>query len=523
MKLPRAINIINFPAYRTPSGEIYFEMKIDLTANENQGNFVHFADNIGIKAANIEELEQSWDDREFFFSFGKLKLVLADTEQTIREALLSTDIKIENSEILFFIKRKGQTTYSEEFKGNLDWDYSFDKNNNATLSFSPATEKLARAATNINGQWNDLFGGKYSFGPWNNSNIYNLREVITDFFKLINPNIQVEIINDWQYKTAIYNQQQYEGYFDQLGVSIQNMFGGWIQSNKFTWAFENYLQVLKSALLSLGFFGGTLSSSKAVVYNVFDYNPERIINTDNLLIDKKPTINKEQLKFLRLISNQYVWQTAGTDTGISDQKLDIIVRGSIFKVWVSSLNEFITLSYIRKPPNQYEYWASFLIQYFANYYLGPNSKRRDEIIISGTDYNISNLFLIDGFYHIPISLIKDFNKNTTRLITVPFLPDSGNIPTFEGQINQYQEMPPNFATLNENQVIGEIIMPDGNTDEFETNYKFIINTLRVYLNGVRLREGIDEDYQIISDNRIKFSFIPELTDKITADYLIKTI
>lgn len=520
MRLPRAINIINFPVYKTPSGEIYFVMRIDLRTTENYETIVFPADDIGIKAAKIEELEQSWDDREFFFSFGKLKLIFSDTDQTIREALLTPDINTENSEIIFFIKRKGQTYYSEEFKGILDLDYSFDKDNNATLSFSPSTEKLSRAATSINDDWNDLFGGKYSFGSWNNPNIYNFREVIVDFFKLINPDIQVEIINDWKYKTAIYNQQQYEGYFNQLGVSVRSMFGAVI-GPKFVFAFENYLQVLKSALLSLGLFGGALSSSKAVVYNVFDYNPERIINIDALLIDKKPSINKEQLKFLRLISNQYVWQTAGIDTGISDQKLDIVVRGSIFKVWVDSLNEYITLSYIRKPPNQYIYWATFLIQYFANYYLGPYAKRRDEIIINGTDYNISNLFLVDGFYHLPISLIKDFNSNSTKLKTIPLFPVEGNYPTYEGQINQYQELPPNFAILNKNEVIGEILLPDGQTNVFETNYYFLRDSLRIYLNGLRLR--IDEDYQIVSNRQIEFSFIPQISDKITLDYLIKNI
>lgn len=520
MILQRGIHIINFPVYKTPSGEIYFEIKIDLTANVNEGTFIHYADNIGIKAAKIEELEQSWDDREFFFSFGKLKLSLADTKQIIRVALLSPDIKTETSQIHFQIKRKGQTTFTEEFSGNLDWDYSFDKDNNVKLSFTPATERLSRAATNISGQWNDLFGGKYSFGQWNNSNVYNFKEVIVDFFKLINPNIQVKILNDWQYRTAIYNHQQYEGSFNQLGVSIQNMFGVWLQPDKFTYSFENYLQVLKATLLSLGLFGGALSTSNAVVYNIFDNNPERIIDVKDLLIDKQPIVNIEQLKFIRLISNQYVWQTAGIDTGISDQKLDIIVRGSIFRVWVNSLNRYISLSQIRKQPNQYVDWATFLIRYYANYYLGPYSKRRDEIVITGNNYDISNLFLLDGFYHIPISLSKDYNNNSTKLITVPLMTADGNYPIFEGPINQHQEHAPNFVMINEDEAIGEILVPDGVNNVFETNYKFIPNSLRVYLNGIRLTEGINEDYQIINNNRIRFSITPKLTDKIILDYLI---
>jgi hypothetical protein len=55
---------------------------------------------------------------------------------------------------------------------------------------------------------------------------------------------------------------------------------------------------------------------------------------------------------------------------------------------------------------------------------------------------------------------------------------------------------------------------------FTTSNNFILNTTKVYLNGVRLTRGADYDYTETSENTITFTEAPHPTDLITIDYLI---
>lgn len=506
---------ILFPEQKIPEGKIRITLVVDAGNSD-----IHYSLNsfdAGLYASGLGDLELSWDDREFFFMLGTFNIKILDVFSNLKTVLLSELIKFDQTTITVELLRTGTAAYTTEFSGSLQSDFRIDKDNLIELNFMPDVEKLSHTATNIAGNFNDAFGGKYSFDI---NSVYSLKEVITDFFRIANPAMEVVFVNDWTYKSALFNGVEYTGDLDYVGVRLKSLFGKYDGSNNWNWDFENYLAVLKSALLSLGFFGGMISSSKAVVYNIFDNNLSRKIDIQSLLSDKEKIIEQTQLKYLTLNTGNYVWAEAGTNTGLDDERIDVAIRGSVFYVWSDALSQFVSLAYIQRPLGTYEFFTDFLITYYAYYYLGYLSKRRDRISIKSTNYDISNLMLLDGYVHVPISITKKYKEAISEVVLIPLTIDGGETGGYNGNITINPEVPQNPGAVTGNYVTNEIITPDGISSTFTSNHQIKTGTLSVYLNGIRLKEGLTEDFTITS-TQITFTIVPDAADKIIIDYEIQ--
>lgn len=69
---------------------------------------------------------------------------------------------------------------------------------------------------------------------------------------------------------------------------------------------------------------------------------------------------------------------------------------------------------------------------------------------------------------------------------------------------------------------GEIATVDPDDEDrsiYEINYTHVEDTLCVFLNGMRQREGIEYDYEILGDKQFRFNFSLEEEDVVMVDYI----
>ena len=78
--------------------------------------------------------------------------------------------------------------------------------------------------------------------------------------------------------------------------------------------------------------------------------------------------------------------------------------------------------------------------------------------------------------------------------------------------------PVQLRIVNDESLSGAI---DDSNVMFSTNYVFIPGTITVYLNGLRLRPGINNDYIELDDQTIEMNYAPLVGDVVMADYLRK--
>lgn len=58
-----------------------------------------------------------------------------------------------------------------------------------------------------------------------------------------------------------------------------------------------------------------------------------------------------------------------------------------------------------------------------------------------------------------------------------------------------------------------------NRRTFTTNYTYVVNTLRVCLNGMRQRQGVDYDYEEMGGNQFRFTYALDPEDEVIVDYI----
>lgn len=64
-----------------------------------------------------------------------------------------------------------------------------------------------------------------------------------------------------------------------------------------------------------------------------------------------------------------------------------------------------------------------------------------------------------------------------------------------------------------------ILSAEGDGRTFTTNYEYVKNTLRVCLNGMRQKPGIDNDYEELGNNRFRFTHSLDEEDEVIVDYI----
>lgn len=62
---------------------------------------------------------------------------------------------------------------------------------------------------------------------------------------------------------------------------------------------------------------------------------------------------------------------------------------------------------------------------------------------------------------------------------------------------------------------------DGSNTTFETLYEMQGGAISVYLNGLKLKEGISDDFTVVDAVTIQMNYAPLVGDTISADYLRK--
>ena len=76
-----------------------------------------------------------------------------------------------------------------------------------------------------------------------------------------------------------------------------------------------------------------------------------------------------------------------------------------------------------------------------------------------------------------------------------------------------------FRHIENEELIGVI---NGANVMFQTNNNFISGHVHIYLNGLKLRPGVGNDYVELSENTIQMNYAPMSGDVIIADYLRKS-
>lgn len=56
---------------------------------------------------------------------------------------------------------------------------------------------------------------------------------------------------------------------------------------------------------------------------------------------------------------------------------------------------------------------------------------------------------------------------------------------------------------------------------YETDNEFEPNYIDVYVNGIRVEQGINKDFHVISDKQIEFYYDLDVDDKVKAKYIKK--
>ena len=72
--------------------------------------------------------------------------------------------------------------------------------------------------------------------------------------------------------------------------------------------------------------------------------------------------------------------------------------------------------------------------------------------------------------------------------------------------------------INEEDLSSQI---DGIVTEFTLANTFYVESVKVYLNGLRQQKGLGKDYIEVSPNKIEFNYIPEVDDILLVDYIKK--
>jgi len=406
---------INFQQKDTPGGTFIVHLQIAFSRGASNPTFqIHNAEDLGIRLVEIGERTQSWDDKEFFIGLGEMEVTLHDEKGELRNVLYEGGF--EQSKSFIELWKKEGNGWIKQFAGfyNEDAEDKMDKDDVLVCTFSAQTERLNKEPIHYNNVFNDLFNGKYNFNPNAAFVVYNYKEVITDFFKLINPHMTVDWYNSWNFISAFYNGNRYTVTLDELFVRIWGLIQRQVDTT-YEWTVENYMQPLKSALLGLGMFGGCISSDKAFVRSVYDYlspSNQTTLNDSNL-IDFEVKRTRRQYDYFALKTGNFVWDSRGVKSSISDYNLDISVVGAMF--WVPRPGGYSSLERISGIGLGEAFWATFIKNMFANYYLNHRYyPREDYAVIKGTHFTLADSFIHKNTVYIPAELIIKDTEGITE-------------------------------------------------------------------------------------------------------------
>lgn len=417
------INFIHFKEQITPIGKIKIDLHLYLTKNiPHTFGYDVIAEEQSIFINKIDNYTIDWDDREFFITFGVFNIKLIDIKKNLFKAIKSSYFDSSSTKII--VSKFNGSEYEEFYIGYFDEEnYSFDKDNILELNFKPNSNLLSETSTNIDGNWNDIFNGKYDAGFSINSKTkvgWNLKvnfvNLIKDIFQLVDAD--VEFNNNWEYESAIFNQTTYKCLFNDLTIPIGALFNS-AEANQWEFLYQNYLQVLKQAMLSIGMFGGFISANKVVFKTMFDYTANEIIECNkNNLIDYKQVVSERPLKFIRLKNHTgYIVGEMGINTGLQEDMIELINNWGQFKIPYSG--EHISLWKIHSSRLGNSDYGNFLTYYYSQYYLSIFNTHRDIIELNGINYKINNVFSCDEYIYMPLKLAYNLDKNTTEITAVP--------------------------------------------------------------------------------------------------------
>jgi hypothetical protein len=391
------INKIHFNE-KIPAGELYILLEVDLTKNIPDALiFNHSSIQWGLHLLNDLKLNYNWDEDEFFIIIGELEVSLYDRLGNLKTSLASDNFK----ELRLKVTINGNILFSGYNYG----EYVVDDKNRYKFKFSHFLNKLSEIPVSINGQFNYQFSpNKYNI---NSYNVYNLLELIHDFYLLVDEGIDLTVYNNWIFWSAYYNSTRYSCDFSQLLVIFRYIFINETGSSPM-FAFQTYMEALKALLLSLGLWGGLLRSDLAFVSSFFKPNETQSGEVLELKINKI----RSNYDYVKITTGNFIWADIGQESSIEEKNKEIMVRGSIFKV---PYDTPITMSYIQENPSMpiIDY-GKFIASIFGNFYLKKYQWEAD-IILNGIDYVPYKAFLINNNSCIIKEMEMDLIANKTTI------------------------------------------------------------------------------------------------------------
>ncbi|MBX2975424.1 MAG: hypothetical protein KF721_04770 [Ignavibacteriaceae bacterium] len=375
-------------------------------------------DEFGIEVISDDIFKTDINDREFWIILSTFKIEIFDKYNYLGRILNAPNCKLNSVTLEYQRKDNGTTDYYTYFSGF--WDHKvfmFDETKNLfTMEFSPQSEKLNYSPTHIGETFNNLLGDYYD---WNSNQYVLVKTLITDLYKIIDPDISVEFTHDWTWKAEVSPPpRSFEVNFDNLYVRYRGLFQTLDGEGYSPNGYKTYMKVLKALAFDLGCVTGMISQKRAifkVLHPITSYR-QVTVNSESRkqLIFKRPY---QKLNYLVLRADNTLYGESGTDTGIEEEKLEIFVYQNVYRIFAEG--NYYTVGYIKSSEYSYKYKYDFLADYWGEYYLSRQTVRRDELILPRTDILIRDCLVLGDKYFIT-ELVQNLTKEESTYKLIPY-------------------------------------------------------------------------------------------------------
>lgn len=376
---------------------------------------------LGISPIEGDTFSAEFDDINFFLPSKEYDVTFADANDNLANLLFNLRLINDGDESVKVEYQKNELGQDGYFKytGYLYQDSTAKEwagTKEFKCKFSPSTNKLNTTPTSIGGVFNPITGLS-----WGDSDPKLVSDVILYILRIVNPNITIDVFQDWTFRRDL-NGTMFDVAFDELYVNWKRLFAyaDWtLIPNK------TYFDVLKSLIFDMGCLGGFESDDHAfmkIFYPDFDtFSDYYVVNTEEI-ISYSDSRNKNKIKYLVLTADSANYATAGTDTGLQQETLDLEIFPDIFYIYCSGAP--YVMQQIMNSVIAFHTREEFEALYWAQYYLNEDSvviDRTKEVEIELRENNLTfaNLIKFRNEILFPLKIVTDHWRNITTVKGVP--------------------------------------------------------------------------------------------------------
>jgi len=348
-----------------------------------------------------------------------------------------------------------------------------------------------------------------------------LKDLIEKIYRKVDPNASLNINHHWLFHYEFGSYNYFNGSIENVNVNISKIF-----QDK-SYGFETLADVLRSLANSFCCITG-VEKSEYPFFLPF-HSPAQSLPVGNKVISILRTFKSLPIQYVRVTveppTNQspYIWE-AGVYTDIKDKTIEVktpVVTDAQGPTgqgnWHSNLwlvtNQGMTLCFAIKDPDivysPCNSWYDFtqlggdsnfvpngrlIADYWLKHRGGETTSIFYVIKLVGTDFSITNNYVIDGKKYRPFKIVRNLQEGYTELEAILL---NTTVPASPG-LNNPSVLSDKFLS---GKILGEIPLSTESLS-FTTRKLFQSASTELYLNGMRLT--LNEDYTESNNNTITF-------------------